>query len=117
MMKCLSCGENMICKIEEHTLVWKCPKCGDGIATTYFEPIETDDIEYSISISAISNPDINQIKLVSNILNVNFIKSKSLLQKGSATITDRAIKVRDYAKLLDEKSILFTITPNFPYEI
>lgn len=117
MMKCLSCGENMICKIEDHTLLWECPKCGDDLASTYFEPIETDDVEYTISISAISNPDINQIKLVSNILNVNFIKSKSLLQEENATITDKAKKIREYAKSLNEKSIQFTITPDFPYEI
>ena len=116
-MKCLSCGENMICKIEEHTLVWECPKCGDGLATTYFEPIETDDTEYSISISAISSPDINQIKLVSNILNVNFIKTKFLLQEGNATIADKAVKIRDYARSLNEKSVQFKITPDFPYEV
>ena len=107
----------MIYKIEEHTLVWECPKCGDGLATSYFEPIETDNIEYSISVSAISNPDITHIKLIANILNVNFITSKSLIQEGNATITDKAIKIRDYARLLSEKDIQFTITPDFPYEI
>ena len=116
-MKCLSCGENMICKIEEHTLVWECPKCGDGLATTYFEPIETDETNYTLSISEISEPNIDHIKLISNMLNVNFLKAKSLLQEGNATITDKAVKIRDYIRLLNKISIPFTITPNFPYEI
>ena len=30
-MKCLSCGTDMICKIEGHCLSWNCPNCGDGI--------------------------------------------------------------------------------------
>lgn len=116
-MKCSSCGENMICKIEEHTLVWECPKCGDGLATTYFEPIETDETNYTLSISEISEPNIDHIKVISNMLNVNFLKSKSLLQEGNATITDKAVKIRDYIRLLNENSISFTITPKFPYEI
>ena len=114
---CEKCGNEMIYFIRGSSCGTECLKCGWGLVTTYIEPIKTDQTNYTLSIPTIGEPDIDHIKAISNILNVNFIKSKSLLQEGNTTITDKAIKIRDYARVLSEKDIQFTITPDFPYEI
>ena len=114
---CEKCGNEMIYFIRGSSCGTECLKCGWGLVTTYIEPIKIDETNYTLSIPTIDEPDIDHIKAISKILNVNFIKSKSLLQEGNATITDKAIKIRDYARLLNDSSIQFTITPNFPYEI
>lgn len=114
---CEKCGNEMVSFIRGSSCGVECLKCGWGLATTYIEPIKTDETNYTLSIPTISEPNIDHIKAISNILNVNFIRSKSLLQEGNASITDKAVKIRDYARLLNEKAIQFTITPDFPYEI
>ena len=114
---CEKCGNKMVSFIRGSSCGGECLKCGWGLVTTYIEPIKTDETNYTLSIPMISEPNIDHIKAVSTILNVNFLKSKSLLQKGKATITDKAVKIKDYAKLLNDKSIRFTIAPDFPYEI
>ena len=114
---CEKCGNEMIYFIRGSSCGTECLKCGWGLVTTYIEPIKIDETNYTLSIPTIDEPDIDHIKAISKILNVNFIKSKSLIQEGNATITDKAIKIRDYARLLSEKDIQFTITPDFPYEI
>lgn len=114
---CEKCGNEMVSFIRGSSRGVECLKCGWGLATTYIKPIKTDDTNYILSIPAINEPNIDHIKAVSKILNVNFLKSKSLLQKGNTTIEDTAVKIRDYARLLNEKSIQFAITPDFPYEI
>ncbi|MDD6276056.1 MAG: hypothetical protein PUB20_04455 [Clostridia bacterium] len=116
-MKCLTCGTDMVCNIDGHCLSWKCPNCGDGIATSYFEPIELDQAEYSIIIEKVEEPVMEQIKITSQILNVNYITTRKLLIEGDAIFKGKAIPVQNSAAILNRNNLKFSITPDFPYEI
>ena len=45
---CEQCGNPMTYFQEAHTCGWICPVCGDGVATSYFEPILTDIVDYHV---------------------------------------------------------------------
>ena len=125
---CEKCGEQMISTNSEHTIGMTCPKCGWGWVTSYFDPIATDDTDYSIFIKA-NNPAIpSTIKLISDITGVNFLQAKKLLCSGndelvykakneSASTMYKAQRVQAVAKKLKEADIAFTITPDFPFEV
>ena len=116
-MKCLCCGTDMICKIEGHCLSWTCPNCGDGVATSHFEPIEVDQTQYSLMVEQIADPTKEQIKLISQILNVNFLETRKLLIDGKASVSEKAETIQETASTLKKNHISFLISPDFPYEI
>ena len=45
---CEICGNPMTYFQEAHTCGWMCTVCGDGVATSYFEPILTDIVDYHV---------------------------------------------------------------------
>lgn len=114
-MKCLSCGTDMICKIEGHCLSWNCPNCGDGVATSHFEPIEVDQTKYTLTIMKIALPTKEEIRLTSQILNVNFLLARRLLIDGTAELSERAQVIQKAASSLKDSNIPFSICPSFPY--
>lgn len=116
-MKCLTCGTDMICKIDGHCLSWSCPNCGDGVATSYFEPIEIDEVQFSIIIEKIVDPTKEQIKVTSQVLNVNYLTARNLLIYGNGTLTGKAMQIRESASILEQNGLSFSITPDFPYKI
>ena len=90
-MKCLSCGTEMECKIEGHNLSWICHNCGDGLATSYFEPIELDQTEYCLHIAPVTAPSADMLRYFSQLLMCNYMKAKArlndeiIIKKGKKT--------------------------------
>lgn len=115
-MKCLTCGTEMECKIEGHCLSWVCKNCGDGLATSYFEPIELDKTIYNLCIHPVETPSTDQLRCISQLLSCNFLQVKNKLH-DQISISDTAEPIRTIALALQRKALSFTITPSFPYEI
>lgn len=112
---CLECGTIMNETYEKPSLILSCPKCGCKIATTRWEEIDLDDKEYEIVLVANNSPTLDQIKVVSNITGVNFIKSKEIIVTGKPIFKGNPIQVKDIIKTLKEKLLDYSISPEFPY--
>ena len=114
---CEKCGSPMVSYLEEHTCGYKCPKCDNGWATTYFSPIETDTTTYDIVISVAKTPSAEQIRTVSKIAHCNFISSKTLLINGGKIMSAKANEIIDSTKDLRKAGVSFSIKPDFPYDL
>ena len=115
-MKCLTCGTEMECKIEGHCISWICNNCGDGLATSYFEPIELDQTDYCLHIAPLTNPSMDVLRYISQLFMCNYMQAKARLN-SELIITDKALKVRDIARKLNTFGLTYTITPDFPYTV
>ena len=112
---CPECGEIMNETYDKPALNLTCPKCGNKIATTRWEPIDLDSTEYEIIISKGNEESMENIKLISKISGENYIKSKELLSNGFSYIKGSAIEVMNKKKILDDNHIKYTINPKYPY--
>ena len=115
-MKFLSCGTEMECKIEGHNLSWICHNCGDGLATSYFEPIELDQTEYCLHIAPVTSPSADVLRYFSQLLMCNYMQAKARLN-DEIIIKEKATKVNDIAYKLTTLNLAYTITPDYPYDI
>ena len=75
-MICENCGNKMRYSQEEHTALWVCDQCGNGVATTIFDPIEFDVTDYHICINKSVISSVETIRVVSGIVNCNYLESK-----------------------------------------
>ena len=112
---CPQCGTKMISTYEKPALNLTCPKCGCRIATTKWDDIDLDDTTYKITIKAMTNPQINQLKCVSKLTGLNFIQSRDILLAGGIVSECGATNVAKIAKSLEEVNIEFTVDPAFPW--
>ncbi len=115
--KCEKCGSKMVSFKEGRTIGMKCPNCGWGWATTQFDPIDLDETIYTVKFDAIENPLKEQLKVVSKILNVNFLVTAKLLKEGNASFNGRAIDIQNKLKEMKTRDINYSISPDFQYEI
>ena len=99
---------------EEHTCGWTCPNCGEGIATSYFDPMELDQTVYSIYIEE-QNPQAESIKALSKISNTNYLEARQALIDGTMCISGKASTIHKKVQLLKEYNVLFRIEPDYPY--
>ena len=79
---CPQCGEEMMETYDKPALNLVCPKCGCQIATSRWEEIDLDDNDYEIVLKAVSNPNIEIVKNVSKLTGLNFLNSKTIVEKG-----------------------------------
>ncbi len=115
--KCEKCGTTMVSFKEDRTIGMKCPNCGWGWVTTQFDPIDLDETIYTVKINVIVNPSKKQLKIVSKMLNVNFLIATKLLMEGKASFSGKAIDVQNKLKELYGQDIHYSISPKFKYEI
>jgi hypothetical protein len=116
-IKCEKCGAIMFPFKAGSTVGMTCPKCGWGWATTQFEPIVEDRTVYVIKIDCHFKPTREQFKVLSFILNVNYLGVRKLLNEGNASFEGLALDIRDKLKMLKDTEINYSVSPNFPYEI
>lgn len=114
--KCPKCGHDLIKKIVGSSVIIKCSNCDYNVATTYSDPINEDETDYSIILERGNSLDISVLKCISKILNSNYIKAKEIINNAPISIyhgsaEDVLIKKR----FLDENKIRYNITPSFPY--
>ncbi len=100
---------------EGHSCGYTCPKCGWGWVTSYFEPYETDQTEYSIIIFG-NIATKNNIKIVAEYASINYLQAKRLLEMPDAVVfSGKATEILEKKNTLIENSISFKIAPDFPY--
>lgn len=115
--KCEKCGSIMVSFKDGRTIGMKCPNCGWGFVTTQFEPIDLDEIDYTVKIDTIANPSKDQLKTISELLSLNFLITARLLKEGKATFSGKATEILKKAKVLKDNGISYSTVPDFPYEI
>ncbi len=109
---CEKCSHEMI---RNSTIGMICPNCGWGWASTYIEPIFTDNTDYHIIIET-NEADILVIKTISKIANINFLQAKKLIKSAPVKIfTGQACEVKRVKKILEDAMIPFSIKPEFRY--
>ena len=114
-MKCKKCGNEMPEYRENHSSGYTCPKCGLGWATSYFEPYETDQTEYTIIIFG-NDATKRNIRVVAEYANINYLQAKKLIEMPEATLfSGKAPEIIEKKKALIENNISFKITPDFTY--
>ena len=115
--KCEKCKTTMVSFKEGRTIGMKCPNCGWGWATTQFDPIDLDKTIYTVKFDAIVSPSKEQLKIVSKMLNINFLIAAKLLKEGKASFSGKAINVQSKLKEMNGQDIHYSISPYFKYEI
>ena len=126
--KCDICGKELIPIIEGHSLILTCSEHGGRIATTHFSDMELDSTNYEIFLQPNNTVTKDNIKIISDISNLNFLESKKLLESKTAVsiykVKDEAVReiskpeeIIKVARKLKELSLDFYITPEFKCEI
>ncbi len=95
---------------------YTCPKCGNGWATTYLSPIESDTTSYDIVVDAVETPSVEQIRIVAKMSNCNFIAAKSLLNNGGRVRSAKAKEILESIAGLRKAELTFSVQPDFPYD-
>jgi hypothetical protein len=114
-MKCEKCGAEMLEYREGHSCGYICSNCGWGLATSFYEPYETDMTRYSIVIRG-NEATHAAIKAISDVSGMNFLQANKLLRMPEAIVFEgRAVEILEKKKVLLENNISFKITPDFPY--
>ena len=116
MVLCENCGHEMEYFQQGHSCGWTCPVCGNGIATSYFEPIELDETNYTITIHS-QEPALDGIKIVARIAECNFLEARKYLLSGTLSLSEKAMKIREWARLLNDSHVSYAIEPDFPYPV
>ncbi len=114
---CEKCGTEMVSFQRGSSCGMECPKCGWGWATTYWPEIASDETNYTISIPAISNPPVDIIRYMSKILSCNFIVANEKLKTTGIQVAGQARKIQEIRKKLMELGVVFSISPDFPYDL
>ena len=112
---CPECGEIMNETYDKPALNLICPKCGNKIATTRWDPIDLDSTVYEITVLKGNAESTENVKLVSKIMGENYIKSKMLLSTGFLCFKGNAVEVQNKKKILDDNNIKYIINPKYPY--
>ena len=118
--------ENIACEKCSHIMVkyktdtcegMKCPNCGWGWVTTRDDLISLDETLYNIKIDCRIKPSNEQLKVLSSVLNVNYLAINKLLKEGNISFSGKAIEIKDKLVVLKNSGICFSIFPDFKYEI
>ncbi|MBP5491659.1 MAG: hypothetical protein J6Y08_02320 [Clostridiales bacterium] len=117
---CEKCGTDMIRELPEGLgggMSITCPKCGWGVATSYFDPILRDTAEYQIKLLEGNQVTVESIRAVNQVAHRNLLKSRQLIESAPHVIfKGDALEVHEKKEILDEESILYKIEPDFPYD-
>lgn len=112
---CEQCGNPMTYFQEAHTCGWICPVCGDGVATSNFEPILTDIVDYHVILVS-ADKSLTSIKTISKIANCNFIEAKKMIENVPVEVfCGKAVDVKEIKDKLESVCIEIRIEPEFPY--
>ena len=116
-IKCEKCGHTMVEYETDTCEGMRCPNCGWGWITTKHDSIDLDESVYNVSIDCDPKPSKEQLKVLSNVLNANYLVVNKLLKEGNLSFNGNASEVKDKLKKLQDAGISFSISPDFPYKI
>lgn len=115
-MICEKCGAEMRFEQDSHSICWVCDNCGDAVASTYFEPYETDFTDYRVLLSTPFKATTSLLKLISGIANCNYVEAKKMIEKAPVEIyCGKAVEVKAIKEKLEAANIMFFVEPKFPY--
>ena len=92
--KCDICDKELIPIIKGHSLILTCSEHGGRIATTHLSDMELDSTNYEIFLQPNNTVNKENIKIVSEIANLNYLESKKVLESKTAVLI---YKVKDEA--------------------
>lgn len=117
---CEKCGTLMIRNLPEgHGGGYSisCPKCGWGVATSYFDPVVTDQTEYQITLLEGNNTSVEVIRAVNRVAHRNLKKSRELIESAPQVIfKGKALEIDEMKEILEEEQVRFKIEPDYPYD-
>jgi DNA-directed RNA polymerase subunit RPC12/RpoP len=113
---CPKCGSEMINIIEERTIGTRCPQCGWSVVTTYTHPIDQDVGRYEIEIKKMDHPSENQIKVISNLSGINFLRARKKIKEGGLVFFQiTARQTASIKKMLIDAGLSPIIKPEFKW--
>lgn len=116
MGKCPNCNSDLISEIKGLTLTISCTNCDWGLASTYWDPIYTDETIYKVILEKGNLSSIENIKAIAKVVNCNFLQAKKIIESENPIIVeDNAPEIIIQVRKLNNSSLKYSITPNFPY--
>lgn len=116
-INCEKCGHLMIEYETDTCEGMKCPNCGWGWVTTRQDLMNLDETLYNVKIDCRVKPSTEQLKVLSSVLNANYLVINKLLKEGNASFNGKAIEIKNKLNELKKTGISFSISPDFNYEI
>jgi hypothetical protein len=115
-MICPECKSDTKSTVEGSTLIISCEKCGWSIATTYIDPIYEDEKSYMLLMGQDAPISKEALKVVSTLVEVNFIQAKELLKSpGAKVLEGKAPEIKKAIEKLSSAGVPFRVHPDFPY--
>lgn len=116
LKKCEACGSDTEFRIEGSTEGFFCTKCDWALVTSHIPEIAQDITKYRVYLLHADPHNLKQIKALSSLANVNFIKAREMTNmQRPLIIEDEAIEIDNARKALDKAAIKYQIEPKFPY--
>ena len=113
---CEKCGAGMLPFKEFGSIGMKCPSCGWGWVTSYQDPIDLDQNNYTIYIPA-QEPHVNAVKAIASAFNINYLEARKALVAGLLSVSGTAREILMKARILQNNHVTISIEPDFPYSI
>ncbi len=113
-MKCSICGTEMKVIKSFGAVDYFCENCGNGCTCIFNEEIELDERIYELKLGQ-NESNSNNIKIISNICNCNYLEAKKLIDNCDVIAKHIAIRIKPKKEILDNNYINYIITPNFKY--
>ena len=115
---CSKCGAEMLPINRDKPFGMTCPNCGWGWATTFIDPIKEDETKYTVFLRSGNTLSKDIVKAVSRAANVNVLQARKMLETAPVAVcTDKAVKIREVLKTLEDGSVLYEVEPAFPYPV
>jgi len=115
--KCHKCDCEAAPKVDGNVQGIYCQKCEKWlVVTTYIPEILTDSTEYKIILVSGDFKNTDQIKVVADIGNINFIDARKLLKENEIEIySGNAQTVKNAISNLVRANLVYRVEPDFPY--
>lgn len=79
-LKCDICGCDMVFMQKGYSQGWFCLNCGRNVVTSNCELLEEKNKKYSIFLLNGDYKNIEHIKIIAKIKNINYVKARSILK-------------------------------------
>ncbi|MGI0494072.1 hypothetical protein ACN4EG_19995 [Alkalinema pantanalense CENA528] len=113
---CELCGAPLESRVEASIQGLFCTQCDWAVVTTYLPQIYQDLTQYKMYLYCASSPDVEQLKAISTVANINLIQARKTFQEDRPLILEgEAPQISEARKNFDSLSIPYTIEPLFPY--
>lgn len=114
--KCAACGGEVEFRREGSVQGFYCKSCDWAVVTTYIAPIELDETKYQVRVLGANYRDNRQVRAISAITGLNFIKTRELLKQERPVVYEgEAPMVLRARETLVAAGLHFEISPPFNY--